>query len=80
MVLVQVAETVTGRTDFARQIMLRMMLPQVVLILLAALAVWYAVGRGLAPLDRAPAGDREPLPPRPLARCRRSRPRRRCGR
>jgi two-component system sensor histidine kinase TctE len=30
--------------------MLRMMLPQVVLILLAALAVWYAVGRGLAPL------------------------------
>lgn len=50
MVLVQVAETVTGRTDYARQIMLRMMLPQVVLILLAALAVWYAVGRGLAPL------------------------------
>ncbi|MCC7487491.1 MAG: sensor histidine kinase N-terminal domain-containing protein [Burkholderiales bacterium] len=50
MVLVQVAETVTGRTDFARQIMLRMMLPQAVLILLAALAVWYAVGRGLAPL------------------------------
>src|SRR5262249_20894570 len=50
MVLVQVAETVTARTDYARQIMLRMMLPQVVLILLAALAVWYAVGRGLAPL------------------------------
>jgi two-component system sensor histidine kinase TctE len=50
MVLVQVAEPIAGRTDYARQIMLRMMLPQVVLILLAALAVWYAVGRGLAPL------------------------------
>jgi two-component system sensor histidine kinase TctE len=50
MVLVQTAETVTARTDYARQIMLRMMLPQIVLILLAALAVWYAVGRGLAPL------------------------------
>jgi two-component system sensor histidine kinase TctE len=37
---------ITARTDYARQIMLRMMLPQVVLILLAALAVWYAVGRG----------------------------------
>ena len=50
MVLIQVAETVVARTDYARQIMLRMMLPQVVLILLVALAVWYAVGRGLAPL------------------------------
>ncbi|HKA46310.1 MAG TPA: sensor histidine kinase N-terminal domain-containing protein [Burkholderiales bacterium] len=49
-VLIQAGETVTVRTDYARQIMLRMMLPQMVLILLAALAVWYAVGRGLAPL------------------------------
>ncbi len=50
MVLIQTAETVTGRTDFARQIMLRKMLPQVVLIFLAAFAVWYAVGRGLSQL------------------------------
>jgi signal transduction histidine kinase len=50
MVLIQTAETITGRKDFARQIMLRMMLPQVVLIFLAAFAVWYAVGRGLSPL------------------------------
>lgn len=50
MVLIQTAESVTGRTDFARQIMLRMMLPQVVLIFLAAFAVWYAVGRGLSQL------------------------------
>lgn len=50
MVRIQTAETVTGRTEFARQIMLRMMLPQVVLIFLAAFAVWYAVGRGLSQL------------------------------
>ncbi len=50
VVLIQVAETVTARTDFARQILFRMMLPQVVLIVLAALLVWYGVGRGLAPL------------------------------
>ena len=50
MVLVQAAETVTARTDFARHIMLGMMLPQMLLIFLAALAVWYGVGRGLAPL------------------------------
>lgn len=49
-VLIRVAEPVTVRTDFARQIILRMVLPQGVLILAAALAVWYGVGRGLAPL------------------------------
>lgn len=49
-VLIRVAERVTLRTDFARQIILRMVLPQGLLILAAALAVWYGVGRGLAPL------------------------------
>lgn len=49
-VLIQVAERITVRTDFARQIILRMVLPQGLLILAAALAVWYGVGRGLAPL------------------------------
>ena len=49
-VLIQVAERVTVRTDFARQIMLRMGLPQALLIFFAAVLVWYAVGRGLAPL------------------------------
>jgi len=50
-VQIQVAERVTARDEFARQIILRMALPQAVLILLAALAVWYGVGRGLAPLS-----------------------------
>ena len=49
-VLIQVAERVTVRDEFARQIILRMMLPQGLLILLAGLAVWHGVGRGLAPL------------------------------
>jgi two-component system sensor histidine kinase TctE len=50
-VLIQVAERVTVRDEFARQILLRMALPQGTLILLAGLAVWYGVGRGLAPLS-----------------------------
>lgn len=51
-VTVQVAEPVTVRTSSARDILLRMMLPQVVLIYLAAVAVWYGVRRGLTPLTR----------------------------
>jgi len=50
-VLIQVAEHVTARDEFARQIILRMVLPQGILILLAGFAVWYGVGRGLAPLS-----------------------------
>lgn len=50
-VQIQVAERITARDEFARQIILRMVLPQAVLILLAAFAVWYGVGRGLAPLS-----------------------------
>lgn len=49
-VLIQVAERLTVRTESARQIMLRMALPQGLLILAAALLVWYGVARGLAPL------------------------------
>lgn len=49
-VLIQVAERITLRTDFARQLMLGMMIPQAMLIALAVLAVWYGVGRGLATL------------------------------
>lgn len=51
-VIIQVAEPVTVRTSSARDIMLRMMLPQVVLIYLAAVAMWYGVRRGLAPLAK----------------------------
>jgi len=50
-VQIHVAERITARDEFARQIILRMVLPQAILILLAGLAVWYSVGRGLAPLS-----------------------------
>jgi two-component system sensor histidine kinase TctE len=50
-VQIHVAERLTARDEFARQIILRMVLPQGILILLAGFAVWYGVGRGLAPLS-----------------------------
>lgn len=49
-ILIQVAEKATLRNDFARQIMLRMMVPQGILVILAALAVWLGVGIGLRAL------------------------------
>jgi two-component system sensor histidine kinase TctE len=50
-VMVQVAENRSARAELARLILLRMALPQALLILFAAILVWYAVGRGLAPLS-----------------------------
>lgn len=50
MVTVQVAENRAARNEFARQILLGMVLPQMLLILLAGLLVWHVVGRALAPL------------------------------
>ena len=50
LVLVQVAENRAARDEFGRQILLRSVLPQALFILVAAIMLWYAVGRGLAPL------------------------------
>lgn len=49
-ILIQVAEKTALRDDFARQIMLRMMVPQAILVVLAAVAVWLGVGLGLRAL------------------------------
>jgi len=49
-ILIQVAERSTLRDNFARQIMLRMMIPQGILVLLSTLAVWFGVGIGLRAL------------------------------
>lgn len=49
-ILIQVAERSALRADFARQIMLRMMLPQAILVLLSTLAIWFGVGIGLRAL------------------------------
>jgi two-component system sensor histidine kinase TctE len=51
MVMVQVAENRASRNEFARLILFRMVLPQLLLIVFAGLMLWYAVGRGLAPLE-----------------------------
>ncbi len=50
VVRVQVAENRSERAEFARQILARMVLPQALLIVIAGALLWYAVGRGLAPL------------------------------
>lgn len=51
LVMVQVAENRAARNEFARQILLGMMLPQGLLILLAGMLVWHVVGRALSPLS-----------------------------
>lgn len=68
-VLIQVGERLTLRAESARQLLLRIMVPQALLILVAMLVVWYAVGRGLGPLaslqrDVTARSDRDlsPLP------------------
>lgn len=49
--LVMVAETLIKRQLMAREVLLTMALPQFVLIAVVCLIVWFAIGRGLAPLD-----------------------------
>ena len=68
-VLVQAAETVGGRGHLLRQMVVRELSMQAVAILLAVLAVWFGVSRGLLPLrnlsaqvTRRSASDLAPLP------------------
>ena len=51
-VTIEVAETIVKRRNLARQLLLGVALPQVGLILLAALIVWLGVARGVAPLEQ----------------------------
>jgi two-component system sensor histidine kinase TctE len=51
LALVQVAETVLKRQILAREILVGLALPQLLLIALACLSVWHGVGRGLTPLE-----------------------------
>ncbi len=50
VILIQVAERATARSESARQIMLRMMIPQAIMVLLVLLTVWFGVGIGLRTL------------------------------
>ncbi len=49
-VLIQVAERTKLREEFARQIMIRMMIPQGILVLLSTLTIWFGLGLGLRAL------------------------------
>jgi two-component system sensor histidine kinase TctE len=51
-VLVQVAETTDARRSITGEILAATLLPEGVLITLAAIGMWYGVGRGLDPLER----------------------------
>ncbi|MBY0356495.1 MAG: sensor histidine kinase [Candidatus Obscuribacterales bacterium] len=48
--VIKVAETTIGRSDLIQSIILGVVLPQLLLILFAAAAVWLGVARGLSPL------------------------------
>lgn len=50
--VVRVAETETKRNELAREILLSVVLPQVLLIAIAGAVVWVGVVRGLSPLER----------------------------
>jgi two-component system, OmpR family, sensor histidine kinase TctE len=50
--IVRIAETKNKRDELAREILLSVVVPQVVLILIASAIVWFGVVRGLAPLER----------------------------
>jgi len=50
--VVRVAETETKRNDLAREILLSVVVPQLLLIFIAGAVVWVGVVRGLAPLGR----------------------------
>lgn len=52
LVQVQVAETLNKRSRFAWEMVANVVLPQIVLVLMALLVVWFGVSRGLAPLQR----------------------------
>ncbi len=47
---VQVARTTIKRQESITEMLLSMVIPQMLLILIAVLSVWYAIGRGLSPL------------------------------
>lgn len=49
-VLVQIARTTNRREETIAEMLISMVIPQILLILMAILSVWYAIGRSLNPL------------------------------
>jgi two-component system, OmpR family, sensor histidine kinase TctE len=52
VVQVQVAETLNKRTRLAFEMLANVVLPQLLLIVMATLVVWFGISRGLEPLQR----------------------------
>lgn len=50
--LIQAAETLVKRRELVQEWLLSMVLPQLLLLFLASLTIWYSVGRGLRPVSR----------------------------
>jgi len=67
-VTVQIAETLNKRSLASREILWTIAVPQLIVIALAVLAVWFGVSRGLAPLARleAQVASRSPRDLRPV--------------
>lgn len=74
-VLVQVAETLNKRHRISREILSKVLIPQLILILLTILSVWVGVTRSLVPLERLRSAirnrshqDLSPIPVDPVPR------------
>ena len=67
-VTILAAETLVKRKELVRDILLGMLLPEVLLVLVAASVIWFGVRSGLRPLDtlRAELADRSQADLRPV--------------
>ncbi len=66
--IVQVGETLRARQEMTIRIMLSVVCPQILLVLLAAAAVWYGIKKGLQPLSvlQEAVGQRTPTDLSPI--------------
>ncbi len=67
-VTILAGETLVKRKELVRDILLGMLLPEILLVLVAASVIWFGVRSGLRPLDsfRAELADRSPSDLRPV--------------
>jgi two-component system sensor histidine kinase TctE len=68
-VYIQVAETLHGREQIGEQIMVGVILPQLAMVVISGLMLWFGVTRGLRPLNtvRDAVASRSPLDLRPIS-------------
>ncbi len=68
-VYIQVAETVHSREEIGEKILINVILPQLAMVVISALVLWFGVTRGLRPLTsvRDAVAARSPLDLRPIA-------------